>query len=351
MTGRKLIFPERRGIAEKNIGRAVYDPDRPLVDRHLDQEGGRVFSCEHGLGVHGETDSVEGEFHFVFDHAADCPPLGRKMAFKSDLGPDGPGALDGDSDLGVADPPPVPTHVFQGMFEGQVGGVVERYRGIGKGLCRNPLQAFCPCSRNIFISEHRPQNSARRGRVAVRIVAATGADGQGLAEIPFAEEEPEENPGGVDFGVDVEARKDALGAAAVFRPELLDPAPRLFPVGRIFAVPADDVPHGSGESRFRGNRFQGFGGDELDVVRDEGQSIHGRDVDAAIPAVAVGHDMPDLVADFGGGVRNSGRHQSGEIRFDLKVDVVGVRILEPMAGFGRKKTVEDIIAGHLVGVP
>ena len=99
------------------------------------------------------------------------------------------------------------------------------------------------------------------------------------------------------------------------------------------------------------NRFQGFGDDIFDVVRDERQRIHGRHVDAAVPAVAVGHDVADAVAHFGGRIGHTGRHESREVGFDLEIEVVGVRIILPVPAFGCFHSVENIVTRRLIGMP
>ena len=71
--------------------------------------------------------------------------------------------------------------------------------------------------------------------------------------------------------------------------------------------------------------------DALDVVLDERQRVHGGDEHSAVPAVAMVHDVPDPVADLGRRIDHARRHESGEVGFDLEIDVVGGGIVEPVA--------------------
>ena len=59
----------------------------------------------------------------------------------------------------------------------------------------------------------------------------------------------------------------------------------------------------------------------------------------------------DAVTNLIRGLRESRAHDSDEIGLNLKIDVVGMRIVHPVARFGRHDPVEDIIPRGLVGMP
>ena len=71
--------------------------------------------------------------------------------------------------------------------------------------------------------------------------------------------------------------------------------------------------------------------DLFDVVLDERQRVHRRDKDASVPAVAVIHDVPDAVTDLDRAIDHTGGHYSGKIGLDLEIDIIGRRVIEPVA--------------------
>ena len=89
----------------------------------------------------------------------------------------------------------------------------------------------------------------------------------------------------------------------------------------------------------------------MDVVIYECRSIKCRHVDAAVPPVAVAHDMSYLVADLRSRIDHTRSHQSREIGLDLEIDVVGMRVVFPMAARGSGNPVENVVACRLIGVP
>ena len=119
----------------------------------------------------------------------------------------------------------------------------------------------------------------------------------------------------------------------------------------MLLVPSDDVLHAAAEPAARGNRLQCFADDVVDVVADEGQRVHGSHEDPAIPSVAVVHDVACTVGYLGGGIRHAGRDEPCEVGLYLIVDVVGMRVVGPVARLRRHDAVEDVVAGCLVGMP
>ena len=78
---------------------------------------------------------------------------------------------------------------------------------------------------------------------------------------------------------------------------------------------------------------------------------NGGDVDASVIAVPVVHDVSDLIAHADCRIDHARGHQPGEVGFDLKVDVVCMEIILPVARFRRLDAVEQVVAGCLVGMP
>ena len=211
-------------------------------------------------------------------------------------------------------------------------------------------QRLHPLLGNVAVTEHRPQDTGRRSGIAVGIGAAARRDFECAIHVARAIEQPHDHIGRVDGSLDVERVFHPLRTGDLVAPFLFDELPRGFPVG-ILLRPADRVRDALVIGTLGRNRFQGFGDDIFDVVRDERQRIHGRHVDAAVPAVAVGHDVADAVAHFGGGIGHTGRHESREVGFDLEIEVVGVRIILPVPAFGRFHSVENIVTRRLIGMP
>ena len=100
-----------------------------------------------------------------------------------------------------------------------------------------------------------------------------------------------------------------------------------------------------------GNRLEPFRHDVVDVIGDESERVHRRDVDATIPAVAGVHDVADAIRDVSCRVRHAGRHEPDEVGFDLEVDIVRVRVVAPLAGLRRLHAFQNVVSRHLVGVP
>ena len=137
----------------------------------------------------------------------------------------------------------------------------------------------------------------------------------------------------------------------MFLPFFLDFEPGLFPIVGILLVETEHIGDALVEFAFCRDGFQGFVHDEFYIVRNEGQRIHGGDVDASVIAVPVVHDVSDLIAHADCRIDHARGHQPGEVGFDLKVDVVCMEIILPVARFRRLDAVEQVVAGCLVGMP
>ncbi len=143
----------------------------------------------------------------------------------------------------------------------------------------------------------------------------------------------------------------AVRTVQVFAPVALHLKPRALPVVGVLLMRRDNRLHTLTVLAARRDRLQPFRHHPLHIVRHKRQRIHRRHVHAAIPPVAEVHDVPDTVADHAGGVGHAGRHQSRKIRLDLEIDIIGMRIIAPVAAFRSFDTVQQVEARRLVGVP
>ena len=116
-------------------------------------------------------------------------------------------------------------------------------------------------------------------------------------------------------------------------------------------MPTDHIAHALVVTALFRYCFQGFRYNKSDIVRHEGKRIHSTDIYAAIPSVPIIHDMSDLVGYFGSRIRHSRRHQTGIVRLYLVIQIVCMRIIQPMPGSGRHDSLQNIITGRLVRMP
>ncbi len=93
-------------------------------------------------------------------------------------------------------------------------------------------------------------------------------------------------------------------------------------------------------------RFDQFDG----IVFHKSQRIERRHEHTAVPAIAAVHDVTHPVGNFGGLVYHSGRHQTNKIGFNLKIQIVGVRIVFPETRGRRHDPVQDVVTRGLIGV-
>ena len=99
------------------------------------------------------------------------------------------------------------------------------------------------------------------------------------------------------------------------------------------------------------NRLESFRHDIIHVVADECQGVHRSDVNPAIPAIAIIHDVPYAVAVMHGSVDHPWSHESCIICLDLEIDVICMRVVLPIAGFWRHDAVQDVVPALLVCMP
>ena len=169
--------------------------------------------------------------------------------------------------------------------------------------------------------------------------------------MPPADAGLHEDVGAVQDGVDVEGTVHAAGAADVKGVFLVHQGPADVPVIGILLVPADNIGHGRMVAGSFGDDLQGLVDDKVDIVAYEGKGVHGRHVNAAVPAISVVHHVADLVAVVCGGIDHAGGHDACVVGLDLEVDVIGVRIVQPVARFRRHDAGEDVVTGLAVGMP
>ena len=71
---------------------------------------------------------------------------------------------------------------------------------------------------------------------------------------------------------------------------------------------------------------------------------------AAVEAVTAVHDMAHAAGDVQRLRDHARGHQADEVGLDLEVQVVGVRVVQPVAGFGRHDALADVVAPRLIRV-
>ena len=113
-----------------------------------------------------------------------------------------------------------------------VGRVAESGAAIEGGVItlRDPLHP-----------ERGEEPPRRVGGVAVRVLAASHGDDDGVFHPTVAVEHAHDDIGGVDFGIDIEICIDSLGTSYIRRPFFLTFKPVLLPVVRILLPPRDHI--------------------------------------------------------------------------------------------------------------
>ena len=124
---------------------------------------------------------------------------------------------------------------------------------------------------------------------------ASRRDFHRLAKVAMAEEESHHDVGRVHGGVDVARGENEFGTSRVLAVFLIIECPRPLPVRRLFFVPTDDVRDAFVELTFRRNALETLLYNGQDIVLDKCCRIHRSHEDAAIPTVAVVHEMPYFV--------------------------------------------------------
>ena len=94
-------------------------------------------------------------------------------------------------------------------------------------------------------------------------------------------------------------------------------------------MPFDYVRHALVVLAFGRDRLESLRNNVFNVIGDEGQGIHGRDIDTSVPAVTVVHHVADLISVVNGRIGHSRSHYSGVVSLDLEVDVVRMGIVHP----------------------
>ena len=206
-----------------------------------------------------------------------------------------------------------------------------------------------PEGRHVLQAQHYTQNTTHSGRVAVGILSAAGGDFQGFAKVAAAVKQTHCHIGTVQFCVDVKAQAYALGAASVKAPFLEHLEPAVFPVG-ILLVPHAHVVEALPEGALLRNGLQGHVHDAGRVILHESGTIQAGNESSAIETVSAVHDMTYTRGDIQGFRNHARSHQAHEIGLDLEVQVVGVRIVDPVAGCGRHDALAHIVPACLIGV-
>ena len=81
--------------------------------------------------------------------------------------------------------------------------------------------------------------------------------------------------------------------------------------------------------------FQGHVHNLCRVRLHESCAVKACDVCSAVETVSAVHDVPHAICNVKGFSKHSGRHQAHEIGLNLEIEVVGVRVVEPVAALRR----------------
>ncbi len=99
------------------------------------------------------------------------------------------------------------------------------------------------------------------------------------------------------------------------------------------------------------NRLKRLLDNKLHIIAHESKGIHVGYIDTSIPSVAIIHYVSYLIGNIRSGDRHARTHESGEIRFYLEINVVGMRVIAPMARFRGHYTLKYIITCSLICMP
>ncbi len=352
---RKVVLPVKVGGGSVALDRVLGHSGELAVKVNLDlaDVAGVVVVAGSLVVVVLENHSVAVELDLsdICHGLLDLVPILRIVVLESLLIAHGLRLLDLDGDVVAVHGAAISSDHLKGLAEGIFSGLVEGDVGIDERNVHNLLARVPPIFRNILVPHHHTEDSGGGGRVAVGVLAAARGDVNGAVEVLVAVEKADEDVAAVDDGVDVELAVNPVRAADVVAVMFVEQSPGDVPVLRVLLVPFDDVGHRLVVVALCRDCLEGLVDDEADVVADECEREHRRDVNSTVPAVTVVHHVADAVRIVGCCVDHARCHQTGVVGLDLEVDVVGVRVVVPVAGLRRHHAVEDVVATELVGVP
>ncbi len=329
---RELVLPERDVPATRGIGRQLDGLHARVVDEHVHRQHVILAVLAADATLDGEADALEGEARLVALRGAGEPDFRHGVVpLEVLLESDGLRGLDRNhDDVTVLAPASAPHHLERVLVRKRIG-IVQRDGRVLEGRALDLGKSLLPVRRDALVAEDGPEDARGRRRVAVGVLAGPGRDRDRPAHVALAIEQAEHDVRRVDARVDVEGGEHAVRAADVLRVLALQLEPGPLPVGRVLVVQANDGADGLVEAAGRRNRVERPRHDGAHVVVHERERVHGRDEDAAVPAVARVHDVADLVGVRRGRVGQPWRHEPDEVGLDLEVDVVGLRVVAPIA--------------------
>ena len=240
---------------------------------------------------------------------------------------------------------------LQGVRIAHLVGFVERGCRVCKIYIFGTFERSKPFLRNIAISESGSQNTSCRSRVAIGVLTATSRDVECTTKIALAIEESYNDVGTIHRCVDVERSVCSLGAEISTVQLLVAYLPALFPVVGILTIGFNHAADEFVELALLWDCLQTFTYDCLHVVGHKCQRIHSPHINSAIPAITIVHNMAYAVGNLRCRVGHCGSHNSCVVGLDLVVDVVGVRIVVPVARHRGHNSSQNVVASSLVGVP
>ena len=205
-------------------------------------------------------------------------------------------------------------------------------------------------SGNPIVAEHDAENARGARGVAVGVLARPRRHVERPVEVALAVQQAERDERAVEPRVDVEIVQRAIRARIVAIPLLGEARPGLLPVG-LGRGPVEQVADDAAVAAVGRNRLEADLDDPARIALEERGRVHPAEEHAAVQAVSVVHDAPDAIGNAVGLLRQAGRHQADEIRLDLEVDVVGVRVVLRVPRPGRLDAAVEQVPRGGVGVP
>ena len=321
-----------------------------VTRRHAVDVVGRDAAQADHVAPDDEAVAFEVELVLAVDEAVLAVTVERIGVGEVLLERQHPGITHGDGHLPVGHLASGAAHHLERLPEAHRIGLFERDVGAAEVERLDFAQRRTPELRDVRIALHHAQHAGDGCRVAVRILPAARGDFHRPGEVAPAVEQADGHVGGVDFGVDVEAQEDTLGAAHVAVPALVHLEPALLPVVGILAVETAHLVDALIEGALVRDGLERHVEHLGRVVAYEGRGVEPRHEGAAVEAVAAVHDVAHARGDVERLGHQPGGHQSDEVGLNLEVEVVGVGVVDPVARGRRHDAVADVVASRLVGV-
>ena len=115
-------------------------------------------------------------------------------------------------------------------------------------------------------------------------------------------------------------------------------------------MPIYNISHACMKTTFPRNRPQRLRHNILNIIAHISQRVHGCYIYTTIPAIAIRHDVSYTIANFSSTIYHTWSHDTCKIRFNLKIQTIGMGIIFPMPAGRRSQAMKKIVTGHLIGM-